>query len=404
MNPRAVWQNKGGSGTGAAYWTRVLGSDGRLTQVSTGTKDRRTALAIARMVCELEARGEFKVLDAVSTHQRQLLHLFAAYRGDARLEVFKNNLDDVDLDPLVTEWNGGGNPRYLAQVRRFIPAAEPFPRSRFRRSEISKFLAELTDADSHPTDDKGESLPSRATSAATRNRYRSALSVFAKWLVERELLESNCVRDVGAAKVPRRRLAFLEPEQVKQLVDALPAPFRAFEALLAGTGMEFSAAAAVRRRDIDIKQHLVFAQGTKTSYRTRYVQVTEDWTWKIIAKHVKSLSPNALLFPGVTPSLALARHFEASTAQELPRTVLHHHRHSFAVMHLKRGCDHQWLKNQLGHAPQSTLIYTTYGTYIGAQKLTADQRSQMPARENGPQLVTDAVRRSSEARHTSSRR
>jgi hypothetical protein len=46
-------------------------------------------------------------------------------------------------------------------------------------------------------------------------------------------------------------------------------------------------------------------------------------------------------------------------------------------MHLKRGCDHQWLKNQLGHAPQSTLIYTTYGVYIGAQKLTADQQARL---------------------------
>jgi hypothetical protein len=51
------------------------------------------------------------------------------------------------------------------------------------------------------------------------------------------------------------------------------------------------------------------------------------------------------------------------------------HRHSYAVMQLKRGCDHQWLKNQLGHAPQSTLICTTYGVYIGAQKLTADQQA-----------------------------
>jgi hypothetical protein len=61
-------------------------------------------------------------------------------------------------------------------------------------------------------------------------------------------------------------------------------------------------------------------------------------------------------------------------------------------MHLKRGCDHQWLKNQLGHAPQSTLIYSVYGTYIGAQKLTAGQRAQMPQSQKALPLTLPVVR------------
>lgn len=40
-------------------------------------------------------------------------------------------------------------------------------------------------------------------------------------------------------------------------------------------------------------------------------------------------------------------------------------------MHPKRGYDHQWLKNHFGHAPQSTLLYSTYRLYIKAAKLTA---------------------------------
>jgi hypothetical protein len=57
---------------------------------------------------------------------------------------------------------------------------------------------------------------------------------------------------------------------------------------------------------------------------------------------------------------------------------------AFAVMHLQRGCDHQWLKNQLGHAPQSTLIYTTYGVYIKAAKLTEEQAAR--AHKRSPRL------------------
>jgi hypothetical protein len=40
--------------------------------------------------------------------------------------------------------------------------------------------------------------------------------------------------------------------------------------------------------------------------------------------------------------------------------------------------DRAILSNRRTHAPQSTLIYSVYSTYIGAQKLTASQRAQMP--------------------------
>lgn len=315
----------------------------------------------------------------------RLLDVFADYRGDVTVAKSVAALDDSDLSPLVTEWNGGRNPKYLAQVRRFIPAGESFPLSRFRRREISPFLAELTDAKSEgQTDAQGKPIPPRPASAATRNRYRAALSVFAKWLVERELLETNPVRDVAASAVKRRSITFLEPGQVKTLVDALPAPYRAFEALVAGTGMEYSAAAQVRRRDVDFQTRIVFASGLKTEYRTRYVEVTEDWAWQIIEAHAKTVAPNGLLFPEIREDAPLNAHDEAAKVLGLPRTTLHQHRHSYAVMHLKRGCDHQWLKNQLGHAPQSTLIYTTYGLYIKAAKLTAEQAKRQSVTTASP--------------------
>jgi hypothetical protein len=36
---------------------------------------------------------------------------------------------------------------------------------------------------------------------------------------------------------------------------------------------------------------------------------------------------------------------------------------------------------QLGHAPQSTLIYSIYGTFTGAQELTAGRRAQIAQSE-----------------------
>lgn len=72
---------------------------------------------------------------------------------------------------------------------------------------------------------------------------------------------------------------------------------------------------------------------------------------------------------------AAIRRFNKAQKQpdaRLPETTLHQYRHHFAVMHLRRQSDHQWIKNQLGHAPQSRLIYTTYGVYIGEAKLRAN--------------------------------
>ncbi len=50
---------------GAYFWVRVPRSDRRQVRVSTGTNDKRTARALARMVSQLQTAGESRVLDAV---------------------------------------------------------------------------------------------------------------------------------------------------------------------------------------------------------------------------------------------------------------------------------------------------------------------------------------------------
>jgi integrase len=137
---------------------------------------------------------------------------------------------------------------------------------------------------------------------------------------------------------------------------------------MAGTGMEWSAIAAATRRDVDLATRIVYARGTKNTFRARYVEVSEDWAWEIARAHVAKLTPSAPLFD-VDHDEALLVHHAAAEKLELPRTTLHQHRHGFAVMHIRRGTDHQWIKRQLGHSPRSTLLYTTYGVFIDEAKL-----------------------------------
>jgi integrase len=333
------------------YWIRVRRSDRRLVQVSTGTRDRRTATAIGRMVSELEDRGERAVLDAVADRRRSLLDVFASYRDDARLADFKGALDDTDIEPLVATWHAelvregcGSAEKYLTQVRTFIIEGTRFPRSQFRRKAIAEHLAGL------------------GVSGSTCNRYRSALMQFATWLVEREVIEHNPVRDVRATRENPPRMVYYSPSEVRSLIERLEGPYQAFEAIMAGTGMERQAVLRLRRRDIDFDAQTVHARGGKTEWRDRVCVVTEPWTWPYIEGHARTFTPNALLFDGLSYEVALARHYDACTAAKLPRSTLHDHRHTYAVTLRQRGVADVLIARQLGHH-DTVLVARNYGRF-----------------------------------------
>lgn len=288
---------------------------------------------------------------------------------------------DPDLDAWVTKWAAeeGTNAKYVRQVRRLIVEGKRFPLSQFRRKVIAAFLRSLANA-----------VNDKKTHRETRKRYRVALSTFAKYLIENELLEHNPTRDIdlGRAKPGEKKIVYLEPAQVKQLVEALPeGPHQALEALMAATGMEWGACVALRRRDVDFDRRIVYAAGTKNEYRNRYVEASEEWAWNLFAAYARRFLPNAQLFKGLREEKALEEHHAAAKALELPHTTLHNHRNSFAVMWIRRSAGDavklQWLKNQLGHAPQSTLIYTRYGLFIEAAQLSAKQEARFGRKAEG---------------------
>jgi integrase len=302
-------------------------------------------------VKQLRADRRFDVIDAVLDRRLTLPDAYDhARRGD--LDAWLAEQREADLDPLVDQWNGRGqraqSPKYVRQVREFIPAGERFPASRFRRREIARFLEELEVSD------------------PTRNRYKAALSQFGAWLVRHEVLDTNPVRDAGTFSERAPRLVHLEPSDARRLVDALEGDARICAAIMAGTGMEWGAVAALHRSDVDVAAQTMKAHGSKTKWRKRTVRVTEDWCWSIIADHCKLLLPNARLITGRERQI-LEAHRDACERLEIVTEQpirLHDWRHTYAVTAIRRRDDHQAIKRQLGHAPQSALLYTVYGVYI----------------------------------------
>ncbi len=320
---------------------------------SCGTDDLATAHQVVGAVRTLKRRREWAPLEAVLEKRITLGALFDAYEAGT-LESLLKALHDTDLSVLVDEWPA--NDAYRMQVRRMIPRGELYPASRFTRRAVSEFLANLA------PHRQSEKAPIRVMSGSTRNRYRAALSVFARWLVEREVIEVNPVRDVRAAKPNPPRMVWLTREQAKTLIEALPREHAAMEALMAATGMELQAVKRLRRRDVSLDLRTVEAHGTKTVWRNRIVVATEMWAWAIVEQHVRPLGPDALCFT-VRGDTLLKTHQRVSAALGLPETTLHDWRHSYAVWSLRDGVSPTAVARQLGHR-DTNLLHTVYGRFI----------------------------------------
>lgn len=335
-----------------AYKTRVTLPDGTSVIRSCGTDDPATARAVEQFVKTLRRKRQFAALDLVVLKRARLCDIFDAHES-GRLHDFLAQADDADLSALLDEWPGAT--RYKTQVRRMI--GESFRASGFTRKAISVFLAGLT----HARCVNGE-VVQVPVSGSTKNHYRAALSVFARWLVERDVIPHNPVRDVRAAKPNPARIVWLEREQAQALISALPLPNRALEALMAATGAEWQVIERLRRRDVDLKARTIHAHGSKTPWRDRIVRATEPWAWEIFAGYARDFTENAPLFT-LDRYAALKLHHRISNDLGLPRTTLHDWRHTYGVLSLRAGYSPAVVAHQLGHR-DSYLLLTRYGRFI----------------------------------------
>lgn len=335
-----------------SFKMRIRLPDGRSATCSCGTPDPSTAADVARMVESLRHRLDWTPLEAVVAKRITLKDLYRAHaRGEvpALLARATDAEREVDLAPLVAKWNGRGrrtvSARYLAQVRQFIPSGARFLLTHSHRGTISAHLEALEVSD------------------PTRNRHKAAISQFARWLVQHGHLEVNPVRDATTFSENDPRMIHFTPAQAKAVVAALAGEARIVAALMCGTGMEWGAVAAARRRDVELEQRTIHAHGSKNRHRDRVVRVTEDWCWEILLPHVRLMTPDRPLVT-ISERAALTEQLAVCARLKYPRHVLHSRRSTYAITALKRGDEPARVKRQLGHAPNSVLLYSVYGAYI----------------------------------------
>lgn len=324
------------------YKTRVTLHDGRTGVFACGTTSQSVADDVERMVKTLQHDRVWAPLLLVVQKKAKLGEVYDAFKSGL-LDQFLSALSAPDLSLLIGEWPAR-SAKYKTQVRRMIPEGSVFPATDFTKARIAAFLDGLT------------------CSGSTKNRYHAALSAFGKWLSRRDIISTNIARDVDRARANRVEPRWLDRAQAKALVSALPMPYRAIEALMAATGVEWQAIERLFRRDIDLKRRTVHAHGSKTAWRNRVVKPTEPWAWKIFAEYVRPMTDNAKVF-SEREDTALRIHTAASKALGLKHTALRDWRHTYAVQALRDGYSLQVVAHQLGHK-DTTLVQSTYGRFV----------------------------------------
>lgn len=350
---------------GRYWWTRIPTSRGPWVRRSLKTENKTLAEQLERMIASWRDQARWDLLDPLATGELPVSRAFAAYQRagaddlvrelaeERRLATQAAN-DGPDLVVLIDRWSTWLKKQgkredtvtaYARQVRALLGDG-PVRVHELTRPWIRERIA---------------SLPVKQT-----NRYRSALSAYCTWLVDEDILARNPVRDVRriAEAAPRDR--HLARAEILKVLDALPAPYRALNALMAGTGMEISAALSLRYGDIDRKRRTVRARGTKRRHRDRTVKFFARWTeeWNRFVEHLDA-NPgvgDALVFPGIHRRRAYQVLVEACEAVEISDYTQHDWRHTYAVQGVRDRMPDHLIAHQLGHA-NVLMVQLVYGRY-----------------------------------------
>lgn len=340
------------------YQVRVPTQHGWV-QRGTGTSDKPTALLMERMIADLGPTGKraWDLLDAVAENRLTIPDLFDAHRMND-LDGLRARMTDLDLRPMVDEWERwavgqvGAVDRksYRRNILSMAPEAGPWWLSTFTRPACSTWLA------------------TRQVGPSTKRRCAAAMSSFARFLIERSVLEVSPMAGVKLPKASPARTIFLELHDVERVVAASEGVARYLLAFIYGTGAELSAALGVRRGDVNLATNLVMLRGTKNDWRNREVYVSA-WAQPFVAEACRELVDDGqLLFPGLdrwTASDTHRRTLEALGLRvkgEKGGYTMHDARHHWAVRAIRAGTPIELVARQLGHA-DGVLCLKVYGRY-----------------------------------------
>jgi site-specific recombinase XerC len=393
------------------WFITLTTKEGTYPRISSGTRDKDTAIAMQDMLTALARRGsrQWDLIDwlveknpatgraypgrveRLFDHypdQLEQLRIAIAEEGDdakraaaAAAEHAKNvaftdaiNRWDRDLDVRLKAGHLSGETvkHYRRQVNWLFPKDESGARRIVARDTLtSAFLKERLDA-----------VPGSSTN---KRRHTAGWNSLFTFLVDAGELERNPLDGVKKPKNNKTQRPRIERlEDVIRFVNTFPSgPHRAAAAFQEGAGVEMQAMLNTRRRDIvDVDHRVMWAHGAKNDHRDRQV-IVDDWAFKIILAYVKAtpMHDDALLFGDITEDSHRAMWYEIRDTLRARGVAIpanykpHSCRNTFAVRGLKTGRDPVLLSRNLGHADTSELL-RLYGKFVPTitDMIRADQR------------------------------
>lgn len=355
---------------------RIVLDDGRSATLSTGMYAREDAAAVETQVERWKGmKGEKyarpDVLALIVLKKIGLCEAYEAQQGgtlQALVDAHKETppaVPALDLWPHVAAWHaekakakkGAASAEdYLRQLRTLYPIDAPFTLDAFTRKEVWSRIDALDVED------------------PTRNRYKAAVSAFAKYLLKRELLETNFTRDITGYAESDPRVVYYERRDAIRLIHGLDQPFAAAAAVACGFCAEWCAIADLFIEDVDLTKGLerCYVRGTKRSWRRRWVPLVPEnrWVLPYIKKAVDGKLPGQRVFAGLREWVMLDAQRKranelkivANGEDQFGQHSIHDWRHTHIVQLLRDGYDEQIAAAHAGHK-NTDLIRKVYGVF-----------------------------------------
>lgn len=347
---------------------KVPDGKGKWFDRSAKTGDKELVKAYQQMVDELGPRGKDaqSILDTLIARQYTFPELYKLWLSSRRnVRRLKAKLNDVDVSLELEAWekwllsrasgiSADTAAHYVKHVRSGIPKGKPFLRSQFTSERIQKMLDKMD-----------------TSAPATVRKAGAAFGNAANFLRKRGVIKAKVMNEVDLPKAADPRELWLETADALRLAEKQDEPYRTLSALMAGSGVEVSAALRMRRRDVDVKNREIQAPGTKNYNRNRFVRVA-DWAWPFLEARLKGLLPDARIFDEI-PNRWKAGDVHRAAIEKLVKEfpifkgyTMRDSRHTYCVRAIKAGTPYELVAKQLGHK-DTTMVIKVYGKYAPRQ-------------------------------------
>lgn len=370
---------RGKAGNLSLYLPRESGG---FTQRSTKTTDAKLVKTYEAAVHWLQTQTPpaWDIIDALADKRltwSQVVALHAS--GRASLAPVRAKLGDVALAPLLPAFRAawladGKQPRTLDNYEREIGAyLATYPmRSDFTADHVQAHLRGLT------------------ITPGSRRKHLYALRAFERFLLETKVLAQLALVSIRTPKKNAPRLRYETAAIDAKITAAVPERYRPAVALIHATGADVSSVLLMRGRDLDVARLVCHIPGTKTAKRFRHDIPIEAWAAPHLAS-LRTVLPDALLFPGMTRHALSFQHARAREAVQVTGYTLRDARHTIAVMMRRRGDSFEAIAARLGNSVYQCV--TVYAAFTADDTAAALARSTTDHTTRGVSPATTPIRR-----------